>query len=122
MHEYNPRELVAYWRCQKWNNGQIQNGGRWYGTAIVIGQVGRNLILAHRRQLRCSPEHVRLATTEERQLVQTPKAELLGIKDLIEGGAFNSQQFVDCVRTHPGPALLKCRTLVFPHSCCLRNP
>ena len=53
-------------------------------------------MLAHRKQvLRCAPEQVRLATSEERTLVGTPQAELLGLKDLIEGGAFKSQQYVD---------------------------
>ena len=87
---------VAYWRQQKWIAGQLHQGGRWYGTAIVIGYVGRNLVLAHRKQiLRCAPEQVRYATTEERTLLETSNSELLGIKDMIEGGAFKSNQFID---------------------------
>jgi hypothetical protein len=96
--DFRPGDLVAYWRSQKWIKGELQNEGRWYGTAIVLGNVGRNLVLAHRKQvLRCAPEQVRFATSEERTLVGTPQAELLGIKDLIEGGAFKSQQYVDLV-------------------------
>ena len=87
---------MAYWRQQKWIAGQLHQGGRWYGTAIVIGYVGRNLVLAHRKQiLRCAPEQVRYATTEERTLLETSNSELLGIKDMIEGGAFKSNQFID---------------------------
>ena len=43
--------------------------------------------------LRTAPEQVH-ATSEEVTLLQTPDAELLGIKDLIEGGAFKSQQYL----------------------------
>ena len=89
-------DQVAYWRQQKWIAGQLHQGGRWYGTAIVIGYVGRNLVLAHRKQiLRCAPEQVRYATTEERTLLETHNSDLLGIKDMIEGGAFKSNQFID---------------------------
>ena len=87
---------VAYWRQQKWIAGQLHQGGRWYGTAIVIGYIGRNLVLAYRKQiLRCAPEQVRYITTEERTLLETSNSELLGIKAMIEGGAFKSNQFID---------------------------
>ena len=93
---FEPGSLVAYWRCQKWIQGRLVQGGQWYGTAVVLGNVGRNLIIAHRKQiLRAAPEQLRLATSEEKQLLNTSGAELLGIKDLIEGGAFKSQQYVD---------------------------
>ena len=96
--EYQSGDLVAYWRAQKQNQGTVLQGGQWYGTAVVIGRVGRNLIIAHRRQIfRCAPEQLRPATTEERTLISTPEAELLGIKDLIEGGTFKSHQYVDLV-------------------------
>ena len=50
---------------------------------------GKNLVLAHRKNiLRCAPEQVRFATSEEKTLLNTPQVDLLGIKDLIEGGAF----------------------------------
>ena len=94
-------DLVAYWRQQKYQGGQVQQGGRWHGTAIVIGYVGRNLIIAHRKQIfRCAPEQIRSATTEERALIESPQAELLGIRDLLEGGTFKSNQFVDLVPSH----------------------
>ena len=95
---FKPGDLVAYWRNQKWQQGVLHQEGRWYGTAIVIGYVGRNLVLAHRKNiLRCAPEQVRFATSEERTLIHTPQVELLGIKDMIEGGAFKSQQYIDLV-------------------------
>ena len=84
---------MAYYRGQKWIEGQLNQQGRWYGTAIVLGYVGRNLVIAHRKHIfRCAPEQVRFATSEEKALLNTPQIELLGIKDLIEGGAFKSQQ------------------------------
>ena len=32
-------DLVAYWRCQKYQQGQVLLGGRWFGTALFIGNV-----------------------------------------------------------------------------------
>lgn len=94
--DFRPGDLVAYWRNQKWVKGELNQQGRWYGTAIVLGFVGKNLVLAHRKSiLRCAPEQVRFATSEEKTLLNTPQVDLLGIKDLIEGGAFKSQQFID---------------------------
>eukprot|EP00435_Cladocopium_sp_Y103_P018812 s3028_g4.t1 len=95
---FAPGDLVAYWRSQKWIQGELHNQGRWYGTAVVLGYIGKNLLIAHRKQiLRCAPEQVRYATAEEKTLLQTPHVELLGIKDMIEGGTFRSQQFTDLV-------------------------
>ncbi|CAK9066521.1 unnamed protein product [Durusdinium trenchii] len=38
MLSYQPGDLVCYWRQQKvMGQGVVQQGGRWYGTAIVIG-------------------------------------------------------------------------------------
>lgn len=52
----------------------------------------------HRRQiLRAAPEQVRFATSEERTVLATPQAELLGIKDLIDKGQLQSKQFLDLV-------------------------
>ena len=71
---------------------------RVVGMALQLSWEMLDLVLAHRKQvLRCAPEQVRFATSEERTLVGTPQAELLGIKDLIEGGAFKSQQYLDLV-------------------------
>ena len=53
---YQPGDLVAYWRSQKWIKGELHQNGAWYGTAVVLGTVGRNLILIHRKTvLRCAP-------------------------------------------------------------------
>lgn len=99
--DFKPGDLVAYYRGQKWIEGQLNQQGRWYGTAIVLGYVGRNLVIAHRKHIfRCAPEQIRFATSEEKALLNTPQVELLGIKDLIEGGAFKSQQFVDLTSGH----------------------
>ena len=73
-------------------------GGRWYGTAIVIGKVGRNYVVIHRKQIfRCAPEQLRYATSEEQAVSTTPEAELLGIRDLIEQNQLKSKQYVDLV-------------------------
>ena len=94
--EYAPGDLVAYWRDQKWVKGKLQIGGQWWGTAVVLGKAGRNFVLLHRRQvLRCAPEQIRPATSEEKTVLGTPQAEMLGIKDLIEQGNIRSQQFLD---------------------------
>ena len=99
--DFKPGDLVAYYRGQKWIEGQLNQQGRWYGTAIVLGYVGRNLVIAHRKHIfRCTPEQIRFATSEEKALLNTPQVDLLGIKDLIEGGAFKSQQFVDLTSGH----------------------
>ena len=94
--DFQPGDYVCYWRNQKWIQGKLNQGGRWYGCAIVLGTVGRNLVIMHRRQVfRVAPEQVRFATSEERTLLSTPQAELLGIKDLIDKGQLKSKQFVD---------------------------
>jgi hypothetical protein len=96
--DFQPGDYVCYWRHQKCVKGKLQQGGRWYGCAIVLGTVGRNIVLMHRRQvIRAAPEQVRLATSEERTVIAAPQAELLGIKDLIDKGQLKSQQFVDLV-------------------------
>ena len=101
---FSPGDLVAYWRFQKFHQGQVVLGGQWYGTAIVIGNVGRNYIIAHRRNIfRAAPEQLRPATSEERQIIQTPQVELLGIKDMIDGGTFKSHQYIDLVPGHYPP-------------------
>ena len=119
--EYPPGSLVAYWRNQKWVQGKLIQGGQWHGTAVVIGNVGRNVIIAHRKHvLRVAPEQLRPATSEEKQLLDTPQGDLLSIKDLIEGGAFKSNQYVDLIHqsypsidTPPVPPGL--RTTFGPH-------
>ena len=88
---FQPGDQVAYWRNQKRSQGQVHHEGRWYG-ALVLRSVGRNLVMAHRKQIfRCAPEQVRPAASKEKTFLQTPQSELLGIKHLIEG----CSQFID---------------------------
>eukprot|EP00435_Cladocopium_sp_Y103_P075218 s4_g55.t1 len=97
-YDFKPGMAVAYWRDQKWVNGQLQLGGRWHGPAVVIGTVGRNVIVIHRKQLlRCAPEQLRPSTSEEQQLLHLPDAELIGIKNLVESGSLESKNYVDLV-------------------------
>ena len=89
-------DIVAYWRDQKWQQGKLSRGGRWYGSAVAIGLIGKNVVIAHRTHiLRCAPEQLRLATPEEKQLIETPETQLLGVKDMLEGGTFRSAQYLD---------------------------
>eukprot|EP00435_Cladocopium_sp_Y103_P057373 s281_g19.t1 len=89
-------DIVAYWREQKWAQGLLSRGGRWYGSAVVLGNIGKNVVIVHRTHvLRCAPEQLRLATHAERQLVETPETHLLGVKNMIEHGTFRSAQYVD---------------------------
>ena len=98
QYEFKPGEVVAYWRSQKWVEGKLLLGGRWHGPAVVIGHVGRNIIVIHRKQLlRCAPEQVRPSTEEEKQLISAPHMELLGVKQLIENGGLPSKNYVDLV-------------------------
>lgn len=94
--DFVPGQCVAYWRNQKWVQGQLMQGGRWHGPAVVLGTVGRNLILLHRKHLiRCAPEQVRPSTTEERQLIQVDNTELTGVKELVEKGDLQNRNYVD---------------------------
>ena len=93
---YEPGARVAYWRTQKSHEGVIERGGRWYGPAIVLGYVGRNLVVIHKKQVfRCAPEQVRPSTTEEQVLVDTPGLDLIGIKQMLDAGSLASKQYVD---------------------------
>ena len=81
--DFVPGDLVAYWRDQKWIKGSLQLGGQWYGTAVVLGKVGRNYVLLHRRQvLRCAPEQIRPSTTEEKTMLTSPQAFFFGCQRL----------------------------------------
>ena len=80
---------MFYWRTQKSIEGHRIEGGRWYGTAMVLGHIGKNVVVAHRRSImRCAPEQLRHATVEEREVAEFPHNELLGIKNLLEKGQF----------------------------------
>lgn len=70
--DFRAGDVVAYWRDQKWSQGELSRGGRWHG----LGHVGRNIVLAHRTHiLRCAPEQVRPATSDEKALVETPETQ-----------------------------------------------
>lgn len=103
-HVFSPGALVAYWRSQKWVNGQLESVGKWHGPATVLGYVGRNLVIIHKRQIfRCAPEQVRPSTLDESRLIETPEVDLLGIKESIEKGAIHSKQYIDLVpEAYPG--------------------
>ena len=93
-----PGAYVAFWRSQKWIHGSLEKTGRWYGPAVVLGYVGKNLVIIHKRQIfRCAPEQVRPSTQDELKLVETPHMEFLGIKHLIESGQLESRQYIDLV-------------------------
>ena len=80
-------------------------GGRWHGAGMILGKLGVNYIVAHRRSLfRCSPEHLRHATSEEKTVADFDDNELLGIKNLLEKGQFPKGQFVDLVNTTLPPS------------------
>eukprot|EP00435_Cladocopium_sp_Y103_P057771 s2526_g20.t1 len=89
-------DWVFYWRSQKWQSGTLIRGGRWYGAALVLGKIGVNFVVAHRRNLfRCSPEQLRHASSDEKTIASFDQNELLGIKTLLEKGQFPKSQFVD---------------------------
>ena len=97
-HMHEPGSYVAYWRSQKWFHGSLDKTGRWHGPAVVLGYVGRNVVVIHKRQVfRCAPEQIRPSTHDEKKLVETPHMELLGIKHLIEAGQLESRQYIDLV-------------------------
>ena len=91
-------DIVAYWRDQKWNQGTLSKGGKWYGSGVVLGLINKNVVIAHRTHIiRCAPEQVRFATQEEKALLSDPHNQLLGIKDLMNSGTFRSSQFHDLI-------------------------
>ena len=102
--EVTSGDWVYYWRSQKWQDGVLIKGGRWYGAAMVLGHIGRNVVVSHRRSIfRVAPGHVRLATSEEREVAEFPQAELLGVKTLLQQGQFPKSQFQDLVGQEPPP-------------------
>ena len=91
-------DWVYYWRSQKWEQGVLIKHGKWNGAALVLGSIGRNVVVAHRRSiLRCAPEQLRFASKEEATIAEFPQNELLGIRMLLEKGQFPRSQFTDLV-------------------------
>ena len=102
--DFSSGDWVYYWRSQKWVNGRLIKGGRWHGAALLLGKLGVNWIVAHRRSVfRCSPEQLRRATFEEQQVATFDANELLGIKTLLEKGQFPKGQFLDLVNQDQPP-------------------
>ena len=67
-------------------------------TALILGRIGRDFVIAHRRSLlRYAPEQLRHASSEEKAVAEFPEGELLGIKNLLEKGQFPKSQFTDIV-------------------------
>ena len=92
-------DWVYYWRSQKWVQGKLIKGGQWCGAGMLLGTIGRNWIVAHRKNvIRCAPEQLRLASSEERVIADDAQSnELLGIRHLLERGQFPKSQFEDLV-------------------------
>ena len=92
---------------RKYERGARLVGGRWYGTAIVMGKVGRSILIYHRRNMfKVSPEHLRHATLEERAVAQSDGREMLGIAQYVgEGGTLRGSHYVDLTnkRLQVGP-------------------
>eukprot|EP00435_Cladocopium_sp_Y103_P052219 s999_g16.t1 len=102
--EFSSGDWVYYWRSQKWQQGQLVKGGRWYGAAMILGRLGINYVVAHRRSIfRCAPEQLRFATSEEQEVATFDASELLGIKTLLEKGQFPTSQFTDLVHQDGPP-------------------
>ena len=96
--DFKSGDWVYYWRTQKWENGKLIRGGRWHGAALILGKIGRNLVVAHKRSLfRCAPEQLRFATDDEQLVAEFPESELLGIRNLLERGQFPKSQFTDLI-------------------------
>lgn len=49
--EFLPGDYVAYWRTKKYETGIRLVGGRWFGVAIVMGKIGRNFLIFHRKSI-----------------------------------------------------------------------
>ena len=80
-------DFVYYWRTQKYIRGVRLTGGRWYGAGVVMGKIGRNVLVFHRQNMfKVSPEHLRHASDTERAVAQSDGRELLGIQDLLQDG------------------------------------
>ena len=105
--EFLPGDYVAYWRSQKYERGARLVGGRWFGTAVIMGRVGRNFLVYHRRNMfKVSPEHLRHASTEERMLAQSDGREMLGLSAMLQDRAQLGSQYTDLTQQigPPDPA------------------
>ena len=108
--EFLPGDFVAYWRTQKYQKGVRLVGGRWYGVAIVMGKVGRNFLIFHRKNIfKVAPEHLRHASDDERVLAQVDGREMLGLSSLLQDPDRKAigSQFTDLTDT---PTPMQART------------
>lgn len=48
-------DFAYYWRSQKYIRGARRVGGRLYGAAIVMGKIGRNILIFHRQHVQGVP-------------------------------------------------------------------
>ena len=65
---------------------------------MVLGRLGRNVVVAHRRSvLRCAPEQLRTASSEEKTVAEFSQNELIGVKNLLERAQFPKGQFIDLI-------------------------
>lgn len=86
---------MAYWRTQKYERGVRLVGGRWFGVAMIMGKVGGNFLIFHRKNI-----------------LKVAFRELLGLSKLLHGhesGQFGSQ-FVDLTGTSTPVQSLSNRT------------
>ena len=49
--DFRSGDWVYYRRSQKWQPGVLELGGKWHGTALILGRIGRNFVIALRRSL-----------------------------------------------------------------------
>ena len=111
--DFLPGDYVAYWRTQKYEKGIRLVGGRWFGVAIIMGKIGRNFLIYHRKNIfKVAPEHLRHASPEERVMAQTEGRELLGLSALLQEGEKNpfGHQFTDLTGTPTPVAALNNQT------------
>ena len=106
--EFFPGDFVAYWRTHQ--KGVRLVGGRWYGVAIVMGKVGRNFLIFHRKDIfKVAPEHLRHASDDERMLAQADGREMLGLSSMLQDPDRKAigSQFTDLTDT---PTPMRART------------
>ena len=88
--------------AQKYQKGVRLVGGRWYAVAIVMGKIGRNFVIFHRKNIfKVAPEHLRHASDEERMLAQADGREMLGLSSLLQDTERKQlgSQFTDLTNT-----------------------
>ena len=104
--DFLPGDYIAYWRSQKYEKGARLVGGRWFGTGIIMGKVGRNFLVYHRKNMfKVAPEPLRHASTEERMLAHSDSREMLGLSAMLHDHAQIGSQYVDLTKQEspPGP-------------------